>query len=108
MKVNRIKNINILTTEYAVSFVDKIPPMSGDTSDSFYFGTVEHSTRKIIIATKDIDGNALKEKDILTSLLHEIVHAIYAEGCYSNSNEPAVQWVANNLTALLLNNDLVK
>lgn len=85
---------------WSVEFVECIP---SEEQNTFYWGKTNSTTRTVMVATKDNGGNPLPEKEINTTLLHEVVHCIFSTGCYGNSNddEPLVEWTARCLRSLM-------
>lgn len=97
----KLKNttFKIFDEEYRLLYVDAI---ESENEDTFYWGIADSSIKEIRIATKDKEGNQIKDNQIKNSLYHELLHAIFSEGCYidCNNNEPLVEWTAKCLTSL--------
>ena len=91
---------------YTVKFIDSVAKLEedeGKTSKKFIYGVNIPEKQTIYISTKDRDGNLLSDNIIKTTLLHEMVHAIFDTGCYHDSNldEPLVEWTARCILTLL-------
>lgn len=93
--------IKIFDEEYQLKYVDEVNYENMNES-TFYWGITNSTTKEIQVATKDINGNQLKDSQIKNTLYHELLHAIFSEGCYlaSNNDEPLVEWTAKCLTSL--------
>lgn len=98
MKILKIKKIKIFNNIYTIKYVDKI---SND-NDRFTFGRTNSIDREILIATKGINKN-LSLNSIKLTLLHELVHVILDEGCYSeeSANEHLVEWLAKGFKEII-------
>lgn len=100
-KDTKRKNIsfNLFGTKWTIKFVDMIPV---DEDGAFKFGCCNLVKKQIQVATKDPFGDPIMEREIQLTTLHEIVHAIFSDGSYleSNADEPLVEWVAKCLLSL--------
>ena len=90
------RKFTIFGTTYSIKFVDVINP---DDRDRFTWGDTDGRTHTIRIATKDINGKSISEEELDITVLHELMHVIFAEGQYSscNEDEPLVEWCARCL-----------
>lgn len=92
---------------YTVKFIDSVAKLEEENGDKiskkFIYGVNIPEQQTIYISTKDRDGNPLSDNIIKTTLLHEMVHAIFDTGCYhdSNQDEPLVEWTARCILTLL-------
>lgn len=98
---------DLFGTKWQVKFVEKVDIKDADDS-KFYFGHSDGIRSIITIAVKDDEGNPLKEDTIALTLIHEIIHAIFGNGCYNNScdDEPLVEWTAKCIMSLIKQNVL--
>ena len=98
---NNMKNFcfKIFNSTWTVSFVDKVELSN---SEGFFFGKTNVCTNKILVATKDLDGNPLPQTTIEITILHEMMHAILSSGQYESytNDEPLVEWLANCIYSL--------
>lgn len=96
----RDRTFKIFNTKYKLKFVDHI---KSEKEGDFTFGTCNSQTFTINIVTKGIDGKPLSDNIINTTILHELLHAIFIEGQYlnSSSDEPLVEWTAKCLMHLI-------
>lgn len=76
--------------------------------DQYVLGQTNTVKNIIYISTKDEDGKELPDSVILTTLYHEIFHAILFVGQYNScgEDEPLVEWQARCLNALIKQNVL--
>lgn len=102
MKYKNFK-FDIFGDTYKVIFKDNV--YDGDT---FLLGQTQTAKNIIYISTKDHDGEELQDNVILTTLYHEMFHAILFAGQYNNcgEDEPLVEWQARCLNALIKQNVL--
>lgn len=98
MKVLKTKKIKIFNNIYTIKYVDEIP----NDNDRFTFGRTNTIDKEILIATKGTNKN-LPLNNIKLTLLHELVHVILDEGCYSEecANEPLVEWLAKGFKEII-------
>ena len=99
-------SFNLFGSFYTVKFIDSISKLEekeSSTNRNFIYGITFPDKQTIYIAIKDRDGNQLPANIIKTTLLHELVHAIFNTGCYHNSSldEPLVEWTARCILSLL-------
>ena len=92
------KSFNIFGTKYRIKFVDNVL----DGESNWVYGKTDSSSKEIQISTKLSNGKDIQENEILITLYHEIIHAIFSAGQYMNSNndEPLVEWLARCILSL--------
>ena len=98
------KKINIFNTYYTIKVVDNVI-----SEDREIYGQTDYINKTILIA-KTLNGNTLKEADLLLTLLHEITHSIFGEGQYlqASSDEPLVEWTAKCFYQILFKQNQFK
>lgn len=96
-----IEEIDIYGTKYSIEYVETVPKLNPDAD--FTFGRKDGATRTILVGLLDSKGNLMPKEELELILLHEIVHVICDEGCYSaySGDEAFVEWFAKNLRHLL-------
>jgi hypothetical protein len=89
----------IANDNWLVKYVDNLEDGEGNV----LFGQTLYGDNIIRIATHRPNGKRYSDKEIQRTLLHELVHVIFAEGQYLGScnDEPLVEWVARCLQDLL-------
>lgn len=87
------KEFDIFGTKWNIIY-ENIPKALND--GTYLYGETEHREKEIHIYN---EGGSREKK---LTLLHELVHVIFSEGCYFNANddEPLVEWVAKCLLSL--------
>lgn len=87
------KKVDIFGTKYNIMFTEN--PIDPD-GERFSWGINDSCRKKILIATKDIDGKPINDDEIRLTVFHELVHAILGEGQYKSctEDEPLVEWIA--------------
>lgn len=93
------KKFNLFDTKYTIRIVDSIPT---DKDNMFLFGSTDGIKKEIIIARKP-ENVEQSDKNMYLTLVHELVHAIFGEGCYhdANQDEPLVEWTAKCIISLI-------
>lgn len=102
MKYKNFK-FDIFGDTYKVVFKDKV-----FSDNEYILGQTITSKNTILISTKDSDNTELSDNVILTTLYHEIFHAILFAGQYNScgNDEPLVEWQARCLNSLIKQNVL--
>lgn len=94
------KKFNLFGSKYTIEYVDEI-----ETEDEnvFRFGQTNSAGQKILIAKNNYWGKPMSKDDMKLTLLHELIHAVLAEGQYGNvsDDEPLVEWLARCIKSLI-------
>lgn len=101
MEIAKMKNVNVLGTEYRIITDDSIVSQGVD-------GLCESYQKKITIRSKDKmlcpdDSDEIKELRYKEVLRHELIHAFFDESGlddYSN-NEQLVEWIASQFPKMI-------
>lgn len=109
MDLCKLKSINIFGVKYDVIFCEVIKDQDCE-EGHFIEGWCKSAERKIIVATKDKNGKNLDDNKIRIVFLHELTHAILAEGQYirETDDEPLVEWLARCMNDLLVKQNVGK
>lgn len=85
----------IFNYTWTVNFIDNFKEETKE--GEFKFGETNYENNNIRIATKTKKGDALPEKTIKLTVLHEMMHAICGTGQYGgySEDEPFIEWLAN-------------
>lgn len=85
----------IFNSTWTVTFIDNFKEETKE--GEFKFGETDYENNRIRIATKTKKGDALPEKTIELTVLHEMMHAICGTGQYGaySEDEPFMEWLAN-------------
>jgi hypothetical protein len=99
---------NLMGDEWQVEFVDVLEDT--DNKDELIYGRCFFDSQTIMIAKKSANGKEFSNRVLQRTLLHEMTHAIFGEGCYtaSNNDEPLVEWTARCLQDILKVADKLK
>lgn len=92
--------LDLFGTTWEVFLVDEITKEMSEEVDPTYCVGVTNSRHKQIYIKSNKEGNAVtRPQEIQLTLLHELMHLVAGEGCYSNINddEPAIEWFAKCL-----------
>lgn len=94
------RTIKIFNTTYRVLFVDNIEIENPDRTT---MGETDSNLKTIKIRVINREGGQVPKQEIEITLLHELFHAILAEGQYlqSTDDEPLVEWLARCTKHLL-------
>ena len=104
MKKWKSKKFNIFGDIWTIMFIDKVTEDRGpEDPEHWLFGMTDHINKKIAVSTKNIEGEALSDREVITTVAHECVHAILGSGCYNNcsSDEPLVEFLGKGILSLL-------
>lgn len=87
------RTIRIFNTTYKILYVNDIETEDPDRTT---MGETDFNLKTIKIRVLDKEGHPILRQEIELCLLHELFHAILAEGQYlaSTSDEPLVEWLA--------------
>ena len=96
--------LDIFGTNYSVKVVDK-PEKLNEQSDAY--GSCNSQEYSIVVTEKTTKGTEIPDDEKRRLVLHEIIHAIFNEGCYfqSSDDEPLVQWTARCLDSIIFKQD---
>lgn len=94
------RTIKIFNTPYKILYVDDIETENPDRTT---MGETDFNLKTIRIRVLDREGHPVSRQEMELCLLHELFHAILAEGQYlsSTSDEPLVEWLARCTKHLL-------
>lgn len=93
--MNKYKNrtIKIFNTPYKILYVNNIEMENPDRTT---MGETDSNLKTIKIRVFNREGHPVSRQEMEICLLHELFHAILAEGQYLSctSDEPLVEWLA--------------
>lgn len=104
MKKWKSKKFNIFGDIWNIVFADAVTEDRGpEDPEHWLFGMTDHINKRISVSTKNVAGEPLCDREVLTTIAHECVHAILGSGCYNNSNddEPMVEFLGKGILSLL-------
>lgn len=103
MEEYKVKTFNLFgETWKAVPVKGWIRCKEEDGKEHTYIGMTYHHKQKIEYCICDDDGKPYSKDIIRTTLLHELMHAIFGSGQYwnANDNENLVEWCAKCLNEI--------
>lgn len=97
------RKFRFMDSVWTIRFVDRVELLDGQDPSSTNFGLCDADRRTITIGLKGIDGKPYRKEQVIGTLRHELVHAIFFEGQYNScfNNEPLVEWTSKALGVLL-------
>lgn len=104
MKKWKSKKFNIFGDIWTIVFADEVTEDRGPKDPKHWlFGATDHINKRISVSTKNVEGEPLRDREVLDTIAHECVHAILGSGCHNaaSSNEPMVEFLGKGILSLL-------
>lgn len=97
------RKFRFMDSVWTIRFVDRVELLDDQDPSATNFGLCDADRRTITIGLKDIDGKPYRKEQVISTLRHELVHAIFFEGQYNSqfNDEPLVEWTSKALGILL-------